>query len=467
MIEAAKLFLSAINILFIVYLLGYMTFLFVSVVSGVNELYEGRKRAHLHNYLHEDLYLPVSIIIPAYNERVVIESSVRSLLELDYKIYEIIIVDDGSTDGMADHLVELFNMKQINRPIRLQIACKPIDAIYESMSTAIPLTLIRKENGGKADALNVGINAARYPFFVSIDADSILETEALKKVAQSVLESDNVIAAGGAVRPANNLTIHKGRLVRPTMPKNVLACMQVLEFDRSFLASRIFLDRFNANMIISGAFGLFKKDVVIAAGGFEVNTVGEDMEIVMKLHNFCITQDIPYKIKYVPEAVCWTQMPTTLRDLTKQRRRWHLGLFQSMYKYRHMLLRPGAGFTSWVSYLYYLLYELFSPFIELLGIAATLLAIAVGLINWQFMLLFYGIYVAFGWAMSLTAFFSRIHAVNLHVTGGDVCKALLVSLIESTGLRFILMLVRAMAFWGYKKKRLQWSKVNRQKVNIR
>ena len=240
----------------------------------------------MKNELANDYYVPVSIIVPAHNEAVTIESTIRSLLALDYRLYEIIVVDDGSTDGTCEVVRKVFRMEAVARPIHCRIQCQPVEAVYESQEWKVSLTLIRKKNGGKADALNMGINASRYPYFLCMDADSILQRDSLDKIVRPILEEDNVIAVGGSVRPCNGAEIENGRVIRYRMPNNILACMQVLEYDRSFLAARIMLDKFNGSIIISGAFGLFKKSVVIDAGGYMVNTVGEDMELVVRLHVF-------------------------------------------------------------------------------------------------------------------------------------------------------------------------------------
>ncbi len=239
--------------------------------------------------------------------------------------------------------------------------------------------------------------------------------------------------------------------------------MQVMEYDRSFLASRILLDSFNGNLIISGAFGLFKKDVVVAAGGYDPHTLGEDMELVVRLHVFCRNNQIPYSIRYEPNAVCWSQAPGSLGDLRKQRRRWHLGLFQSLAKHRRMFLSPRFGLVGTVSYLYYLLYELFSPQIELFGLATMILAGWAGLLNVPFMIYFYLFYAVYGAILTMTAFFQRIYTQNLKISRKDVIRACVMCVAENVFFRFFLDFVRATSFIGYRKKKNQWGQIKRQK----
>lgn len=310
--DIIKTFLDGVGVFFVIYLIGYSTFLFLAVVVGSSSLYRKRRQEKLKNTLFQDYYVPITIVVPAYNEEVTVVETVRSLLALDYRSYEIIVVDDGSKDTTSQKLIEAFDMHLIRRPIRRQIECQPEEFVYESTAQKVPLTLIRKKNGGKADSLNMGINAARYPYFICMDADSVLQYDSLQKIVRPVLENDNVVAVGGTVRASNNVQLENGRVKHYQLPRNILACMQVLEYDRSFLASRILFDKFNGSLIISGAFGLFKKETVIAAGGYDHTTMGEDMELVVKLHEYCVSNEIPYLIRYATDAICWTQVPEKL-----------------------------------------------------------------------------------------------------------------------------------------------------------
>ncbi len=274
MYDGVKLFLEIVGWFFVLYLLGYSTFLFISVLTGSMELYKHARRERLKVLLPADDQLPISIIVPAHNEEITAAATVRSLLTLDYRAYEIIVVDDGSTDDTARVLTEAFGLHRIQRPIHRRVPCQREEAVYESRSHKVPLTLICKKNGGKADALNMGINASRFPYFICMDADSVLQHDSLRRIIQPVLEDENVVAVGGLVRAANGVELENGRVRRWQLPRNLLVFMQTLEYDRSFLASRILFDRFNGSMIISGAFGLFKKETVVAVGGYERETVG-------------------------------------------------------------------------------------------------------------------------------------------------------------------------------------------------
>ena len=467
MYDGIKLFLEWVGYFFIAYLIGYSTFLFLSVIVGSLDLYKRNRQEKFKSILPTDYYLPISIIVPAHNEEITVVDTVRSLLALDYRSYEIIVVDDGSSDATSEVLAEAFDMHVVHRPIRRRIECRREECVYETRAQKVPVTLIRKKNGGKADALNMGINASTFPYFICMDADSVLQYDSLRRIAQPVLEDGKVVAVGGIVRISNDVELENGRVKRYRLPRSILAFMQVLEYDRSFLASRILFDRFNGSLIISGAFGLFKKDTVIAVGGYDNKTMGEDMELVVKLHEYCTINGIDYAIRYATDAICWTQVPERLRDLCKQRKRWHLGLFQSMYKHRIMFCNYRFGAVSYVSYLYFLIYELLSPFIEVFGVFTMVLAWWCDLINVPFMLLFFLIYAVFGGVLTLTAFFSRSYAADLSVSFRDGVKAVCLCLFELGLLRFILAWVRCTAFVGYKKKKLNWGRIERRKIDLK
>jgi cellulose synthase/poly-beta-1,6-N-acetylglucosamine synthase-like glycosyltransferase len=459
--EMARIFLNVVGIFFIVYLIGYSSFLFLSVIVGSNVLYEKRRNESLKNELKHDYYVPISILVPAYNESVTIIETILSILDVEYKLFEIIIVDDGSSDDTSDKLIKYFNMHLVNRPINKLIKCKSEEFIYECHDQKVSITLIRKENGGKADSLNMGINASKYPYFICMDADTLLQYDSLEKIANPILEYDDVIATGGVIGISNGIELEHGRVKDYKLPKNLLASMQVLEYDRSFLASRLLMDQYNGSILISGAFGMFKKEIVIAVGGYDSSTIGEDMELILKMHVFCRTHNIPYHIKYSADAISWSQAPEKLNDLRKQRKRWHLGLFQSMTMHRRIFANVEYGAVSFASYTYFLLYELLSPFIELFGILTMGLAYVLDLVNIPFMVMFFLIYASFGAILTLTAFFTRIHTQNYKIRFSDVLKAVLLCFFENAGLRFFIAIVRMTAFIGYKEKKLQWDKFER------
>lgn len=466
MIDILQAFFDIVEFFFVLYMIGYASFMFLSVMVGSSALYGAKRRSRLKNELQDEYFIPVSILVPAHNEEVTIEATLRSLLSLDYKLYEIIVVDDGSADNTARVVQETFHMKHVKRPLQKKLACQPVEAVYETRAYKVPITLIRKKNGGKADALNMGINAAQYPYFLCMDADSVLQRDSLEKIVRPVLEDDNVAAVGGAVRPCNDMVIEDGIIKQYHMPHNFLASMQVLEYDRSFLAARILFDKFNGSIIISGAFGLFKKSVVVGAGGYDPSTMGEDMELVMKLHVFCREHHMAYRVRYATDAICWTQAPEKLKDLCRQRSRWHIGLFQSMTKHRHILANPKYGMISLVSYVYFLIYELFSPYIEIFGVFTAVLAVCLSFLNWQYWVFYTVIYIVYSSILSLTAFFARVHTIDLKLALADILKAAALCTFEVSCLRLVLAWVRMAALLKNKGRNYNWGQIERKKINF-
>lgn len=466
MFDAVKIFYSIVGVAFVAYLMGYSTFLLLSVITGSLELYKENKKKKYHGEIEHEFFLPVTIIVPAYNEEVTVADTVRSLLMMDYRLYEIVVVDDGSSDKTTQVLIDTFQLLKVERPINRQIPCQRESGIYEGVVNGISITLVQKKNGGKADALNMGINMANFPYFICMDADSVLQRDSLRNIVRPILEEDNIIAVGGLVRISNCAVLNQGELVEYHMPWNPIVGMQILEYDRSFMASRILMDKYNGNLIISGAFGLFHKETVCNVGGYDARTMGEDMELVVKLHAFCRINKIPYGIRYAPDAICWSQCPSSIGDLRKQRRRWYLGLFQCLLKHRKMFFSAEFGMVGNISFLYYLLYELLSPMIEIFGIFTIVLAYFVNLINVPFMVMFFLIYALYGAILTITAFFARIYTQNIKLSFMDVIKAIYLCVAESVFFRFIQTFTRMTAFIGYKKKRNAWGHIKRQKIKL-
>lgn len=456
-----ELFMNGVGIFFLAYLFLYASYLSIGVIVGAWQLYKRDQMTQVRNQLKNNQYVPISIIVPAYNEEVTIVDSIHSLLKLDYQLYEIIIVDDGSKDHTTQKLLDSFPFLEVKRPICINLKTQPYHKVYETTIENIPITLICKENGGKGDSLNMGINASRFPYFICIDADSLLQKDSLEKIVQPVLEDENVVAVGGLIRIAQGIKMKSGIVQEYKLTNNPIVDMQILEYDRSFLTSKILMDQFNGNLIISGAFGLFKKDIVVACGGYDNTTLGEDMELVVKLHVFCRHNQRDYTIKYEPNAVCWSQAPSGLGDLMKQRRRWYLGLFQSMMKYSHIFMNVKFGLVSFISYLYYLLFELLSPAIEVFGIVTVFVSYCFGILNFPFLIRFLLLYCLFGAVLTLTSFFHRVYTKNIKIGFFDVIKAIIMCLAESLFFRFILSFVRVSSFIGYKNKKHSWGSIKR------
>jgi cellulose synthase/poly-beta-1,6-N-acetylglucosamine synthase-like glycosyltransferase len=358
--------------------------------------------------LSSELAPPLSILVPAYNEELNIVWSVRSLLGINYKQFEIIVINDGSKDSTAEKLISEFQMTEIKSKVQwMALETKPIRKIYRSLQHH-NLILVDKDNGGKADALNVGINVCQYPYFASLDGDTVLDTDAFIKVMKPVMDAlpgEEIVATGGSVGIANGSYVDSGHLSGDNVllsPKP-LVIMQVIEYLRAFLMGRVSLSRFNLLLIVSGAFGVFKKDWVIEAGGYEPGTIGEDMELIVRLHRRIKEKKSKARIVYVPDPVCWTEAPESVRVLHRQRTRWHRGLFESLWKHKIMLLNPRYGPIGMIAMPYFVVVELLGPVIELLGIITVILGLLLDRVDTQISMILFLIMVIYGSLLSVGA----------------------------------------------------------------
>lgn len=319
----------------------------------------------------------ITIISPAFNEESTIMRSISSLLSLNYPEREIVVVNDGSTDDTVGVLIRALNLYAVNEPLDSTLPTQAIRAVYRSRLYP-GFRLIDKDNGGKADALNAGINAAYYALVCTLDADTILPEEALTRLVRPFGEVQGLVAAGGMVRLVNGCECKDGRILNVSLPRNALALFQVIEYLRAFMYGRIGWRSFGALLIISGAFGLFKKDALVAIGGYQRDTIGEDMELIVRMHRIYSARKESYRIEFVPDAICWTEAPEDIRSLRNQRIRWQRGLGESLFKNRSLLFSLNGGIAGWVACPFYLVFELFGPFIELMGIIIVILAYLLG-----------------------------------------------------------------------------------------
>lgn len=464
-----KLIVDYMNMFFMYYVLIYAILFFISTIFAVLELNEEKRRKQYLNELSlksDDNYIPVSILVPAYNEEKMIIDCINSLSYLDYPEYEIIVIDDGSKDNTSKVVIEDFNLKRVPRPIRRLVKCKKEEYIYEgTINDKIKLTLVRKENGGKADALNMGINISKYPLFTSLDADSILQTDSLSNIVMPFMEDDTTIAVGGNIKVANQVVLDKGKIIKVLPPKKFITIFQTIEYYRVFLTTRVWFNSFNGNLIISGAFGLFKKNSVLNIGGYDTDTVGEDMDLVVKLHSFYRKNQIPYNIKYEHEAICWSQVPETLKDLSGQRRRWHIGLITSLKNHKYIFLNPKYGIVGIFSFLYFVVYELFSCIIDVFGLILILVSYFAGLLNMEFLVVFLIVYIFYSVIISITSIILENYMFKHIPSLATLLKLMLFAVLESFGYRQLCSWYRITGFIGYKKRKNQWSKISRKKQN--
>lgn len=407
---------------------------------------------------------PISILVPAYNEEAGILATVRSLLSIEYPEYEIVVINDGSTDDTLERLKKDFDLIAIRRVIREQLKTKRVRAVYRSRKFS-HLFVIDKENGGKADALNAGINFSTYPYVCSMDGDSVIERRAFLKVMKPIVDSDeDVIASGGSVRIANGCDIEKGEVVRIGLSRHPLVIMQVIEYLRAFLMGRIGLSRHNLLLIVSGAFGAFSKQWVIRAGGY-AHTVGEDMELVVRLHRLIKETKANKKIVYVPDPVCWTEAPESMTDLRKQRRRWHRGLFESLWLHRRMWFNPRYGSIGLVSMPYFLLIEFLGPVIELFGYILMIVSLILGDVYIEFAILLFLISVLYGSIFSMAAVLLEEWTVRKFSSVSDVVYLFFYSFTETLWYRPLTVLWRCEGIIDVLLKRKGWGKMKRKGVS--
>jgi cellulose synthase/poly-beta-1,6-N-acetylglucosamine synthase-like glycosyltransferase len=330
---------------------------------------------------------PVSLLVPAYNEASNIVESVKSILQLQYPMYEVILINDGSSDDTLERLCEAFDLTISNIVIRKQLPSMEIKAIYESAMHP-NLFVVDKENGGKADAMNAGVNVSKYPLICSMDADSILEPDVLLKIVRPFVEDKTTVAAGGTIRIANGCEITNGRITKVGLPKNLLVKFQVIEYLRAFLAGRMAFSILNSLIIISGAFGIFRKDKVIEIGGYKKNTVADDMELVVRLHARLKEKNEPYSIKFIPDPVCWTEAPSNLKNLGIQRERWQRGMLESLLHNKEILFNRKYGIVGLIVYPFFFIVEGFGPFIEIFGVTIFAICMYFGLVDQNLIILF-------------------------------------------------------------------------------
>jgi cellulose synthase/poly-beta-1,6-N-acetylglucosamine synthase-like glycosyltransferase len=405
---------------------------------------------------------PISLLLPAYNEEAGIVESVRSLLALRYPELEVIVVNDGSRDGTLVRLVEAFELVPTRRASRSTLPTAPLRATYASRRHP-QLWVLDKENGGKADALNAGVNTARYPYFCVVDADALLEEDALLRVAKPLLDDpDVVVATGGIVRIANGCRIEHGRVVEVALPRSRIAALQVVEYFRAFLVGRIGWSRLGSLLIISGAFGLFRRNLVAVAGGYSTTTVGEDMELVVRLHRFLRERGERYRVEFIPDPVAWTEAPEDLSTLGRQRRRWQRGLIETLWTHKGVAFNPRYGRLGLIAFPYFVVFELAGPLIELLGYPAVVATALTGGLSAGFYVGFFVVAVLVGVLLSVSALTLEEFSFRRYTRGREVAWLLGAAFAENVGYRQLNTLWRALALADLARRKRSWGEMQRR-----
>jgi cellulose synthase/poly-beta-1,6-N-acetylglucosamine synthase-like glycosyltransferase len=493
------LVLQPLFLLYFVLYNSYTLWLIALSASQVRRRVAGHFIEDLDLIDEADLTKPLTMIVPAYNEEVTIVDSVTGLIHCDYPRFEIVVVNDGSTDSTLERLKRAFQLRRTDAPYRPALGTAPVRAIYQATTqlprSVLQLLVIDKENGGKADALNTGINASTTPYFVSLDADSILDQRALKELMRVIQEDPRVVAVGGQVAIANGCTVRNSHVVAVGLPARSLPRFQMVEYLRSFTTARTGLDRVQSILILSGVFAVFEKETVIRAGGYltpflrhrlteeyvgkGVGTVCEDMEIIVRLHRFILDKQHGRRIAFLPHPVAWTEVPETFESLRKQRGRWYRGLRESLRYHQAMLGRPKFGRIGGFALPAFWLFEYYGPLIEVAGylFIAFLLAMEKLLdqsfLGYQYLLAFLLVSLGYGVLVNVLAVlvgawrfrYGLADRLQRHLLPfsrrGEVLILLLYAVLENFGYRQLTLYWRLRGLWDAWRGKTGWEKFGR------
>lgn len=403
----------------------------------------------------------ISVLAPAYNEVATIESSLRGFLALEYPDLEVVVVNDGSTDATLDVLRDRFDLEPIHTIYRRRIPTRPVRQLYRSRSHP-NLVVADKENGGKADSLNAALDLASGDLVCPIDADTLIEPDALLRMVRPFLLNDDTLAAGGTIRVLNDCTVVNGRVTDVRMPRRSLAAIQVVEYLRAFLFGRLGWNRLGGNLIVSGAFGLFRRDSVIEAGGYLHESVGEDVELVARLRRTAYESGGPRRVAFIPDPVAWTEVPESLRVLRRQRDRWHRGLADTLWRHRRVLLNPRYGVLGMFVFPYFVLVELVSPVIEVVGLVGLAVGLWLGALDARFAFLFF--LAAYGLGVVLNALTLLLEEMSFHRYDRLRHRLELIglSLIDSIGYRQLTVAWRVQGLVSFLRGRTEWGAMERR-----
>lgn len=410
-------------------------YIFIGIYSiGETRQYLQKNSFTDYNVLASSPQAPsVSILAPAYNEGVTIIENVRSLLSIHYNQLQLIVINDGSKDDSLQKLISHYDLELTPSIYQEHIPTKKIRGIYKSRNPVYhKLLVVDKENGGKADSLNAGINIASGKYLVCIDADCILEQDALLKLIKPFMEETGkpVIATGGVIRIANSCVVENGRLVDVNLPSRFLPRVQTLEYIRAFLLGRMAWSRLNGLLLISGAFGAFDREIVIRAGGYNTKTVGEDMELLVRMRRYMEECRIDYTVAYIPDPLCWTEAPESYKILGRQRNRWTRGTIETLKLHRKMFFNPRYRLLGMLSYPYWFFFEMLAPVAEFIGLLAFIFFMIIGIVDWPFFYALLLFIFTFGFLYSVFAILMEVYTFNQYRKRGDIAKLMLTALLE-------------------------------------
>lgn len=444
--------------------LAVITFVYtLLMIVGWRAIDDFVRRRPLRDYdfvARSPLTLPVSILAPAYNEAPVIAPALRALLDSQFSQMEVIVINDGSKDETLAVLREEFDLVAVKRVPNAALETKPVREVLVSR-TEPRLVVIDKENGGKADSLNAGIRYARYPLFCAIDADTMLDPGALARLVWEFQAHPETVAVGGIVRVINGSEVRDNRIVEVRTPRTLIESFQVLEYLRAFLGGRIGWSRIGMLLIISGAFGLFRRSVVVDAGGYDPTTVGEDAELVVRLHRHQRERGEPCRITFFPDPICWTEAPSSWRVLARQRDRWQRGLIEMLWRHRAMFANPRYGRIGLVAVPYYAIFEMLGPIVECIGYVTVVLAAVFGLISPAITAIILGLSISYGLVLSFGAVLMEERAYRRYPSGRDLRHLIGIAIVENFGYRQFMVFIRARAWVQLFRRKSSWGEMTR------
>jgi len=380
-------------------------------------------------------YPGIAVIVPAFNESDIIVESVQSMLSLNYPDIEVIVVNDGSTDDMLASLREKYELVAVDAEIPYDVPSERIHDVYRS-TTYEELMVVDKENGGKSDALNAGIWLTNMSLFCAVDADTVINSDALLQLVRPFLERPSTtVASGGVVRVANGCIINDGVVEDVSLPKTGLPGIQVMEYLRAFYSGRLGLSRMNGLVLISGAFGLFRTDIVKDVGGYRHDTVTEDFDIVVRLHQHLIDEGRDYTVDFIPEPVAWTEAPATYRSLSRQRRRWYRGMVETVVSNRKMLFNPKYGRLGLLIFPFFIAAEMCGRLVEGIGYVLFPFALYFGVLNVELFAVFFLMTTGFGIFLAWFGVFSEVWSFNRYDSPWQVLRLLWYGFLENFGYR--------------------------------
>lgn len=404
---------------------------------------------------------PVSIIVPAYNEKETIEDSVTAMLEkLNYHAYEVIVINDGSKDETMDILLKTFDLYKVPPAFQIKINTQPVKGYYRSRKYS-NLLVLDKLNGGKADALNAGINVSKFAYFLALDADTLIAKDALYRTISPMITEKNVMAVGGTIGVVNDSLFQDGQVVEFRFPKTLLAGIQVIEYIRAYLFGKVGWNYLGGNLVISGAFGLYNKELVLENGGYLNGTVGEDMELTLKIHHNQMKKKDPYQIFSIPDTVAWTEVPSTSKVLSAQRERWHRGLIDCLYRHREMFLNPKYGVLGMFTYPFFVFGELLAPIVEFTGWICFLVGAYYGIINFSFFFQFILASIGLSLLLTFSAVFLAQVSMGKFQRKVDFFDLFVHSVFENFGYRQLTVYWRLKGIYKYFRGSKSWGEMTR------